>query len=352
MRSAAPAIGSSMELQSMAFKLALFVFVLLMLTAGTMIAVGYIVARQIVSNQIHERLSVAAADRHAMVLSYVAQQHERVGLVASRTRLRQLIEQFSKGDIEEQAMREGTQRILSDAKQSTEGFLEIWITNDSGEVITATSNTLIGQNFSDHTDFKRGREAKHIGEPRLVRKQHVAYLTAPAMTNSGRRLGVVMVLLDVGRLVEIISNTVGLGETGEVLIATQRGNQAHYLLPPRSSRETSIPLTQVPSMAAAIEGRQNHDVAEVEYAGSRVLARYQPIAYQPADYQPWGLVAKIDASEAYQPVTKLGVILVCLEGVLLVVGLVGSFWLARRFTRPVREMTEVATRVAGGDLAA
>ena len=347
---ARPNIVDAMGHRSIAFKLAVFVFVLLVLMAGAMTVVGYVVGRGIVREQIHERLSVAAADRHAMVLSYVAQQHERVSLVASRTRLRQLISQFSDGEIDELAMREGTQRILADAKRSTLGFLDIWIVDTRGEVITATDDTYLGEDYSDHADFQRGREAKHIGAPQLVEDRYVAFLSAPANTNDGRQLGVVMVLLDVGRLVNIMSDTRGLGETGEVLIATRKGNDAHYLLSPRGSKVKSVPLSQVPSMAAAIGGLQNSNVAEVDYDGEAVLARYQPIAYQPPEYQPWGLVAKIDSSEAYEPVTRFGLLFLGLGGSLVLVGLVGSTWLARRFTRPVREMTEVATKIAAGDL--
>ena len=78
---------------SVVSKLTLFVAVLLVVTAGLVSTAGYGVARSIIRDQIYERLQVAAADRHAMVLNYVAQQHERAGLVASRTKLRQLVEQ-------------------------------------------------------------------------------------------------------------------------------------------------------------------------------------------------------------------------------------------------------------------
>ncbi len=337
---------------SIAFKLAAFVFALLVLTAGAMTVAGYFVARRIVRDQIHERLSVVAADRHAMVLSYVAQQHERVGLVASRTRLRQVIEQFENGDTDAASMRETTQRILLDAKRSTASFLDIWITDDAGTVITATDDKYLGEDYSNHVDFDRGRISEHLGQPQIIGDEYVAYLVAPATTNAGKRLGVVMVALDVSRLANIMANTHGLGDTGEVLIAARQNNEAMYLFPPRGSKKSTVALTRVPPMAAAIGGLDNQDVAEVEYDGRRVLARFQPIEYQPAEHQAWGLVATIDATEAYEPVKQLSTVLLALEAGLLCIGLVGSFWLARRFTHPVREMTAIATRVAGGDLSA
>lgn len=336
--------------KSITLKLTLFVFVLLASMAAAMTAVGYIVARGIVRDQIHERLDVAATDRHAMVHSYVAQQHERVSLVASRTRLRQLVEQFETGQLDQQAMLDGTQPILLDAKRSTAGFLDIWITNRDGSVITATDDKYLGIDYSEHADFRRGSVSPHLGELRLVDQRYTAFLTAPARTNEGRLLGVAMVLLDASELVTIMSKTTGLGETGEVLVATRKGDTAHYLLPPRGSQKTSVPLSRVPAMASAIGGLESSDIAESDYDGVEVLTRFQPVAYQSAEYQPWGLVAKIDASEAYQPVRRLSLILLGLQAAVLLLGLTASVWLARRFTRPIREMTNTATRVAGGDL--
>lgn len=338
--------------RSVAMKLAAFVFVFLALAATAMTAASYFAARGIVRSQIHKRLEVAATDRHAMVMNYVAQQHERVSLVASRTRLRQLVAQSLSGDLDELTMRQGTERILSDAKRSTEGFLDIWITNSEGIVITATNTDYLGKDYSADPDFKRGLEDTHIGAPEFKEGRYVASLTAPAKTNSGDRLGVVMVMLDVSRLRQIVSDTRGLETTGEVLIATRQGDHAKYLFPPRSGGLTTVLLAEVPPLAEAIGGLSNEDVVEVDFQGTRVLARYQPIAYQPPDIRPWGLLAKIDATEAYQPVAQLGKSLLGLGSAMLVVGLAGAYWLAQRFTRPVREMTDVATRLATGELSA
>ncbi len=335
--------------RGIAWKLAFFVALLLFITASLMTAAGYFVARGIVREQIHQRLSVAASDRHAMVLSYVAQQRERVRLVASRTRLRQLIEQHLDGELAAEEMRAGTSKILGDAKVSTQGFLDIWIVAADGKVLTATNDRHLTEDYSSHPDFKRGLVTSHLGEPQLDGNAPTAFLTTPAKTGD-RLLGVVMVSLDVSRLVEIMSDTDGLGETGEVLIATRKDAEAHYLLPPKGRKHLTVPLNDVPAMASAIGGMTNNAVAETTYENRSVLARYQPIAYQPASYQPWGLVAKIDTAEAYEPVATLGLILLGLEASLLVASLIGSYWLAQRFTRPIRELTDTTGRVASGDL--
>jgi hypothetical protein len=74
-------------------KLAMFVGVLVVLMSGVLIWTAYLFTRDMVVDQIHTRLTVVASDRQAMLLAYIHQQHERVRLAASPTRLRRLLEE-------------------------------------------------------------------------------------------------------------------------------------------------------------------------------------------------------------------------------------------------------------------
>src|SRR5215831_11691329 len=134
-------------------KLTLFVGVLVILTSGVLIWKGYMFARDMLVDQIHARLTVVASDRQAMLLAYILQQHERVGLVASRTQLRQLLEERAANTITDAALHAGAKRILRDAQQSTADFLVIAITDTDGRVITATEETYLGEDFSADASF-------------------------------------------------------------------------------------------------------------------------------------------------------------------------------------------------------
>ncbi|MDH3216721.1 MAG: response regulator [Candidatus Krumholzibacteria bacterium] len=333
---------------SIVTKLALFVVLLLILTTGLMSAVGYFVARETVREGIHQRLRTAARDRHHMIEAYVAQQHERVGLVASRTRLRKLIAEYVAGVSDAESMRNQTQVILRDAQRSTSGFDDIWVTDRDGRVITSTNYGYLNRDFSNDVDFQQGLIRAHLGEPMLQGAAVRAYLATPAKTNDGDLLGVIMVLLDVTPLIDILADTPGLGATGEILVATQSNGEIRYLLPPAGTGGRSVPASRVPAMTEAIAGQRTFE--PTEYDGVEVLAHYEPIEYQPTDFQRWGLVAKIDAAEAYAPVRDLGRRMFGLVAALLLVGILSSYFLARRLTRPIRTLTETAHAIAGGDL--
>src|SRR5437016_11353024 len=76
---------------SLLLKQTAFVALMTIIPVGMLILATGTIARRIVRNEIDERLVLAATDRQALLQIYIRQQHERVALVASRTRLRQLI---------------------------------------------------------------------------------------------------------------------------------------------------------------------------------------------------------------------------------------------------------------------
>ena len=339
--------------RSVAAKLALLVAIALSVTAIATSVSSYYVAREIVTDQVDERLKVAAADRHRMIQTFVAQQHERVALVSSRTRLRKLIESWKQDELEQIPMREGTMPILKDAQQSTAGFLSIAITDPAGEVVTATEDVLLKQDYSEQEFFQQGVQGAYICAPFLQEDSYVAYVSAPAESNDGTLLGVVVVLLDLAELVSIHSELNGLGESGEILIGTfsaEDKNRIRFLFPSIRDEKTEIEVQQAPAMVKACSGESGFE--QTLFAGKQVLAQYQPIAYQDKSLRRWGMVARVDMSEAYAPVWRLAWGLFLIQAVLIVAGIGVSLLIARRLSEPLRNLTSAAKKVSAGDLTA
>jgi PAS domain S-box-containing protein len=332
---------------SIVFNLAFFIASFLVLTTGIMSAAGYYVARQTAREGIHERLRVAATDRHKMITVYVARQYERAQLVASRTHLRNLLDDHVHRGIDVEAIRPRTATILRDARRSTKGFVDIWVVGADGRVITATEQSYLDMDFSDNADFQRGLLWSHLGEPEYAGVTPYAYLTTPVRTNDDRLLGALMIQLDATDFIELLTDSYGLGETGEVLVATRSDGEIRHLIAPRKGAFV-VDSSRVPVMAAAIAGRTGFE--STDYDGIRVLAQYGPVEYQPHEVQPWGLVAKMDESEAYAPVAVLGRRLLGLVAASLVLGIVIAYSIARRFTRPIRRLTDAARAFGQGDL--
>lgn len=329
---------------SVLLKQTAFVALMIVLTGGTLILAGQSFIRRIVTDQIDQRLVLAASDRQVLLQTYIGQQQERVALIASRTRLRQLVGEYEAGKIPGDEFRSESRRILVDAQRSSEGFLAISITDPAGKVITSTDEGELGKDYSADPGFLEGRREKSLGLPRLIGGHYRTFLTAPVTTDDHRFLGVSVVLLDVGPMVKFLTSTTGLGESGEVLVGTRVGDKVRLLLPTRHQQATEIPPEDSPAMVDAIRGGTGF-VHTKDYRNVEVLAAYRPVGYR-----DWGLVAKIDLREAYAPLARLKAFILTLEAGILLIGLIASYALARRFVRPILELGAKAAAVASGDL--
>ena len=319
------------------------------LTALTLAAFSFFFARQLLKDQIRDRLSVVTKDREAMVSSYVAQQRERVLLVASRTRLRRLTQTYLKsgGNNKEQYQSESS-GILEDAKRSTDRFEAIWLTDPTGIVITSTDKSLLGRDFSTNDAFQFGLVGTYIGVPYAEGDRDVVLLSGPTLAADGDMLGTVMVKLDVEPLKNLLLDKTGLGATGAVHLACIQNNALTYLFDTNEGRKVSRNPVEAESLMDAIQGKSGFE--EKDFSGKYVLAAFRPSDYQSPEIRKWGMVATIDAEEAYAPVAQLQKIMLLLTLGLLLIGAVLSFVLARKHTKPILHLADSASKVASGDL--
>jgi two-component system sensor histidine kinase/response regulator len=320
---------------------------LMILLAVVLAWVGYVFARHILQEQIHKRLMVIAADRASKVETYASQQRERVLLVANRTRLHQLTNDYLRGRSDHQSYRFEAEKILADAQRSTEGFTAIWLADPTGNVVAATDESYLGRRYLDDPTFLQGCLQPWLGRPQESDGQYRALLAAPAKSDEGEMIAVVMVLLDVKPLETAIQDPAGLGKSGEVLVATRCGESVELLVLPRVTKRTTLSPGELPAMTRALEGLA--DTGIDRFNGVDVLTAYQPVDYQPGNDGRWGLVATIDAGEAYAPVADVTRVLLVLGAVIVVLGMTASYLLARRLTRPILQLAKTARAFAAGD---
>ena len=328
----------------MRVRLAIVVFLFVAVTLVVFATFGYYAAHRIIRQEVHQRLHVAANDRAQMISRYVAQQHERVKLVASRTRLRKLLEQRDEDFVEHSA------QILRDAREATADFVEISIASPVGIVVTSTDEMRIGVDVSASEDFGRGATGAHLGELFQDGNDIRAILTAPAKTNDGILLGVVMVDLDTRSLVDMLLAPTGLNDSSEIRIGRREGqDRVHYLL----AKDQDQPIAEDPLMEWAIaQGETSRFVPpDSEFHDDEVLAVYQAIPFQ-RGFQHWGMVVQVPAEEAYRPIRALQQHLLPLSLAVLVASLIAGWLIASRYARPVMKLTESATAIASGDHAA
>ena len=328
-------------------KLALFVALAVTLAATLANYIGFRFARESLKGQIHQRLHTVAHNREKRLLAYVDQQKERALLVVSRTRLRKHLADRLKGLEAQAEFVKGSKRILDDAKKGTPEFLDIWITDPAGKVVTGTDPDLIGTDFSENPDFQQGASAPHLGTPEFQDGELVALLTAPAKTNDDDFLGVVIVALKAQRLLDVLSDDDGVNKSGEVLVARREGSQLRYLTAPRGSRQgDDFGVATAPVMVEAIDGNRGQGIDD--YGGTTVLAIWQPVEFQDSEFATWGMVVKIDADEAFAPIDSLQTVQWVLGTALVLLGALAAWQFAGRFTAPISMLVETTQLIASG----
>jgi len=341
--------------RSLAWQLALYTSLLLLATGLLIGFVGHRYSRGLVEDGIHRLLESVAANRKAMVLAYVDRQQARVSMVASRTRLRNLVQSYLLEDIDRAEMQSGTREILRDAMIGADDLKAISIIGLDGQLLTSSEENPADRNWTELPGFSRCRETPergfgHLSEPFFAEEGNVlARLSAPVLSRDDECLGVMVVRMDAGELVSILGG-INSGDrrylTGELLIGRADGDEIHYLLPSRREAIPKADAASVPKMVEAIEGRSG--IGSANYDGVPVLLRYEPIDLQPG-HQNWGLVAKVDQEEAYRPLAYLNRAFLAVPTGLLGLGLLGAVVMARRLSRPIRELKDAANSLVEGD---
>jgi signal transduction histidine kinase/HAMP domain-containing protein len=173
---------------------------------------------------------------------------------------------------------------------------------------------------------------------------------APAIDSNRAVIGGIALEIDMAFAYAIIQDTIGLGRTGEILIAKRYGDRVVYLNPlrhdPGAALNRSIMLGSKlarPAQEAAL-GNTGAGIS-IDYRGKEVVAAWQHIPSI-----GWGMVAKIDADEAFAAIyNSRKLVLVVL---LLVFGFAGimAYSIAHSVALPISKLAAGARIIGGGNL--
>ncbi len=173
-------------------------------------------------------------------------------------------------------------------------------------------------------------------------------VAAPVLTENGKATGVLIGELDVTSLMKAVFNPAGLGKTGDVLFGRCTADRLDCQLAPSEQRGQSARQSPDVALARACQGKTGAEI--IDNDGLPVLAAYRPVDYGPPGGHPWGLVAEMDLAEAYAPTRFLRNVLLIVQGGFVLAGAGASYWLGRRLTRPILNLTTTASSLASGNL--
>jgi len=201
--------------------------------------------------------------------------------------------------------------------------------------------------------FEKGKKEVYLSDVFRSRRragQFSVYLTAPVHNFDGKFVGVIVLEIDLASIFKLVQDTTGMGETGETLIARKEDDAALFLNPLRHDPDAALKRkivfgqSQAIPIQEALKGKAGHGIF-VDYRGKNVIAVWQ---YMPL--LDWGIVAKIDVTEAFEPAAKLRDFVLILIIAVIILGILISLIIAKSITDPIQRLQEGTAEIGSGKL--
>lgn len=328
------------------------VFALVTVSLASMLALGafaYGAARDLLQRAALRQLEAVAESKKEDLQRVIVAWRDRVELVTSSPELREEVREFARTRDPELEAR--IRRFLEDAIGSVPAMRGVSIYTAAGFFVTGVGVEPSGDQRVRPASFMWAEDpvvfenVERDPEGRLV-----VTFVAP-MRLEGVLVGAAKVVLAAHELIDVTDDVVGLGETGETLMAraTDAGG-VEVLNPlrhdPESTAGRRIPAdrTQDPTLQAVLGTESVFREGAVDYRGRDVWA-----ATRFLDEFGWGLVVKVDEEEELAPVRELRGTLRRLALSLSAFAIVAGAILGFYFARPIRELADVARRIREGE---
>jgi C4-dicarboxylate-specific signal transduction histidine kinase len=208
-------------------------------------------------------------------------------------------------------------------------------------------DTVLGQGFHNSMAFLSTEfSAVDIYAPSS--NKTAAFITTPLLSD-GLPTGVLAARINLEILQAVIEDRIGLGETGETILAQQTQDKATYTSHLRylddTTRSLQMPLEKFATpMRHALRGERGQSLS-VDYAGHEVVAAWR---YLPGLH--WGMVAKIDAKEVLAPLTRLRFHTALVLGALVLMAGAAAIFLGFSILAPLHHFIQVINDITRGDL--
>jgi PAS domain S-box-containing protein len=235
-------------------------------------------------------------------------------------------------------------------------YSDIMLVNSEGTVVyelnSENSGIHLNKQLEDNKAFAEGRkwpyftdifrDAARGGRP-------VMWGIAPIRDRNGLFIGEIVLEIDMEPIFSFIQDNTGIGKTGEALIVRRESDVVLFMSPlrafPDSALQKTVPFDAKMGLAAqkAANGETGSGFAK-DYKGTEVLAAWR---YLPS--LRWGLVTKIDAVEAFEPVRQLEFAIVVVGALLIFAGALAAAAIASSLARPIQALQRGTEIIGGGN---
>ncbi|MCB9874787.1 MAG: PAS domain S-box protein [Planctomycetaceae bacterium] len=175
------------------------------------------------------------------------------------------------------------------------------------------------------------------------------FVTAPVFRDE-RLIGVVALQMSVREIEKLSTDYTGLGETGEIMVASRDGDAVVFVTQMRHDSENATrriatfgSSDAIPAQQALL-GRKGSGIS-IDYRGKEILAawRYLPQVR-------WGIIVKMDTSEAFASAYRLQQSFVVFGIVTLLLVIFVAMLVSRSISRPIARLIHSVRTIAEGNI--
>jgi signal transduction histidine kinase len=307
---------------------------------------------QLLKKQILKELEIVADLKEKNFQDLFDHNIEKLKLVSSRYQLKVELDKYNNNNnnLNNKNESQSINQIINSIKPEIKGFDDIIILDPSGKVIASTNNDYVGTIYTNDKFFIEGKKQNNASILFKDKDEKLkSYLTGPIIYNN-KFLGVVTIIYDLEDFLSMLKAFEKLSSTGEIILAKRDNNSDALIINPlRFYSEASLNLkvskdeTNTPIIIQSLLNNENSFTDAVDYRGVPVLAVTRYI-----DKLDWGLVVKIDKTEALASLENLKYITIII-GVLVGISIIiTSLILGNSISNPIQKLRNVMKDVAKG----
>ncbi len=339
---------------SLRLKLVAAILVLLSGTIALISLISFVNIKRMLEDRIFSDLTALVSSKADRITSLVELNCEQASLVASRILLRTNLSYIQEHPLEAGPKIEEMVEALQEAAYTVKFIDAIDVAGLEGVVLASSVPENIGADLSKEKSFAEGRKDLYLADLFLDEGVVVYDVFVPILTFSDepeeKTIGVLKVRMEAKRLMAVLADYSGLGETGELNLGIKEAGSIIYLTPlrhmPGLPFNIKVPLSA--EFAEPMERAVNQGsgiLTGLDYRGESVLAAYE---YIPIG--DWGLVAKIDVKEAFAPVRRLRSQVIVVSLIVLLLSAAAALIFSDAIIKPIRKLQDSARIISRGNL--
>lgn len=325
-----------------------FLSVAVILTTVTSL-VFYLIDKNNLEKQIDARLENIVLSRERHIETYLQMLKTSIGQLSKSV----VLEDFLHKPQSKEAFAIAAKR-LKRTKEANPAISEFLLMDTTGRVIVASREASIGTDKSKDSLFVAGQKQAFIKDAHYseeLKKGLLAVSTPFLDSQTNELLGVLAARVELGELDKIVTETAGLGKTGEIYLVNKYG---FMITPSRFLKDTFLKqkvdtenyreclLRSNPEYNPALE---KEILISPNYRGDMVLGAH---AYIPE--MQWSLLAEIATPEALAPLAQIYYLLIIILIVVpLVAWLLGAY-LSMLITEPIHKLHKGVEVIGSGNL--